>query len=337
MKKAFKIIIAIILLINLSACSNTNKSSQELETTVTIQLSDTSEPSQWIRQADSIKIIDYSETVQEDALYDVSIVISESYTDNASYVIDKIYSDVKELISSIQNCKSINSLSVSFVNDDNNSDVFMSFEVKGENICKINADKISRDNYILQKQAEKFFIRKVNIYEDSFYPSDFLSEYEDIDEYIVDQLTQYFSDYFENVQVDQAKKKEVFYVKAYVPQTKDELISDWDTFLETSSYSYKAYNSIIADMSKYKLDFTVYSTDEVRLYNTVVDEMGKKFVYDAQKKPVTNSSSTSITVYITPTGSKYHFDSHCNGGSYSATTLESAKNSGYTPCGKCVG
>lgn len=90
-------------------------------------------------------------------------------------------------------------------------------------------------------------------------------------------------------------------------------------------------------MSKYKLDFTVYSTDEVRLYNTVVDEMGKKFVYDAQKKPVTNSSSTSITVYITPTGSKYHFDSHCNGGSYSATTLESAKNSGYTPCGKCVG
>lgn len=63
MKKAFKIIIAIIILINLSACSNTNKSSQELETTVTIQLSDTSEPSQWIRQADSIKIIDYSETV----------------------------------------------------------------------------------------------------------------------------------------------------------------------------------------------------------------------------------------------------------------------------------
>ena len=50
----------------------------------------------------------------------------------------------------------------------------------------------------------------------------------------------------------------------------------------------------------------------------------------------TTTSNQSRTVYITPTGKRYHYNSHCNGGSYSATTLEAALKSGLTPCGKCV-
>lgn len=45
----------------------------------------------------------------------------------------------------------------------------------------------------------------------------------------------------------------------------------------------------------------------------------------------------SRTVYVTPTGKRYHYDNHCNGGSYSESTLDSALARGLTPCKKCVG
>ena len=48
-------------------------------------------------------------------------------------------------------------------------------------------------------------------------------------------------------------------------------------------------------------------------------------------------SQNSATVYVTPTGKKYHYNSSCNGGSYSPTTLDKAIKMGLTPCKKCVG
>lgn len=347
MKKWIKFFIATIFLINLSACGVNASNNVLLEATVTsenIQLNEYSTPSEWINQILTLKVIDCSENLREDNLYDVNLIISEYYSGNASYTIENIYGHIIDLINSIKDCKSINSVSVSFVNDDDNSDVFMSFLITGKNICKINVDRISSQNNVLQNYVNDFFVRKVSLSDNTFYPADFLKEYNTIDEYIIEQLTIYFSDYFINVSVTNSNGKKAFYAKAYVSKTKDELISDWDTFLKTSSYSYKAYNSIVAGLSTKKIDFSVYSIDEVKLYNTVVDEYGKKFVYDIIKESNKNndniyspSSNTSRTVYITPTGSKYHYSSSCNGGSYSATTLESAKNSGYTPCGKCVG
>ena len=41
-------------------------------------------------------------------------------------------------------------------------------------------------------------------------------------------------------------------------------------------------------------------------------------------------------IYITPTGKRYHFDGHCNGGTYTETTLADAMGRGLTPCQKCV-
>lgn len=43
------------------------------------------------------------------------------------------------------------------------------------------------------------------------------------------------------------------------------------------------------------------------------------------------------TVYVTPTGSRYHYNSNCGNGSYSSTTLSNAKAMGLTPCKKCAG
>lgn len=46
--------------------------------------------------------------------------------------------------------------------------------------------------------------------------------------------------------------------------------------------------------------------------------------------------SEDKTVYITRTGSKYHYDSSCNGGTYYAVKLSEATAKGLTPCAKCV-
>lgn len=58
-------------------------------------------------------------------------------------------------------------------------------------------------------------------------------------------------------------------------------------------------------------------------------------------KPSTNTNtstpSQSRTVYVTPTGKRYHYRSSCAGKNARATTLSSAKSSGYTACKKCAG
>lgn len=50
----------------------------------------------------------------------------------------------------------------------------------------------------------------------------------------------------------------------------------------------------------------------------------------------TNPSAESRTVYVTKTGKKYHYDNHCNGGIYYASTMSEAKSRGLTACEKCV-
>lgn len=42
----------------------------------------------------------------------------------------------------------------------------------------------------------------------------------------------------------------------------------------------------------------------------------------------------STTVYVTPTGKRYH-RKKCGNGTYTKSTLEKAKKSGLTPCKKC--
>lgn len=49
------------------------------------------------------------------------------------------------------------------------------------------------------------------------------------------------------------------------------------------------------------------------------------------------NQSNSHTVYITPTGKRYHYDNNCNGGTYIPSTLAEAQAMGLTPCKKCAG
>jgi len=52
--------------------------------------------------------------------------------------------------------------------------------------------------------------------------------------------------------------------------------------------------------------------------------------------PSEQSVSTSPMVYRTKSGSKYHDNPHCNGGTYFECTLDEALSRGSQPCKKCV-
>ena len=59
---------------------------------------------------------------------------------------------------------------------------------------------------------------------------------------------------------------------------------------------------------------------------------------EPQPAPAPQQNQTnSRTVYITPTGKKYHYDNNCNGGTYIPSTLAEAQAMGLTPCKKCAG
>lgn len=54
------------------------------------------------------------------------------------------------------------------------------------------------------------------------------------------------------------------------------------------------------------------------------------------KRPETEDPDSQITVYITKTGDKYHYENPCGNGKYSPISLSDAKARGYTACEKCV-
>lgn len=54
------------------------------------------------------------------------------------------------------------------------------------------------------------------------------------------------------------------------------------------------------------------------------------------QQPSEPEEETSITVYITKTGKRYHHDGTCGNGEYIPSTLEKAESIGLTPCKKCV-
>ncbi|MBE6990966.1 MAG: hypothetical protein E7430_00090 [Ruminococcaceae bacterium] len=51
----------------------------------------------------------------------------------------------------------------------------------------------------------------------------------------------------------------------------------------------------------------------------------------------TAESDNSNVIYITKSGSRYHFSSSCGSGTYYESTMEEALAKGLTPCKKCAG
>lgn len=77
--------------------------------------------------------------------------------------------------------------------------------------------------------------------------------------------------------------------------------------------------------------YTTTTTTTTHSYNYYNDYEDYDDDYDLLR-----GQTLDMTVYITPTGKKYHYRDPCGRGDYYPITLEEALDGGYDPCGKCV-
>ena len=68
----------------------------------------------------------------------------------------------------------------------------------------------------------------------------------------------------------------------------------------------------------------------------IAGTLGLDVGWDGETSTVLLTENEHANVYITRTGSKYHYDSTCNGGIYWPVPMETAIGMGLTPCDKCV-
>ena len=69
----------------------------------------------------------------------------------------------------------------------------------------------------------------------------------------------------------------------------------------------------------------------------LAESLGLQVAWDGSTATVVRTHpEASKPTYITRTGSKYHNDPHCNGGTYWEVPYSTATGMGLTPCDKCV-
>ncbi|MGI6029769.1 MAG: stalk domain-containing protein [Candidatus Heteroscillospira sp.] len=69
----------------------------------------------------------------------------------------------------------------------------------------------------------------------------------------------------------------------------------------------------------------------------IAEALGLNVTWDgATNTAVLTGDEPEELIWITRTGSKYHRDGNCNGGTYWQVPLESAIGMGLTPCDKCA-
>ena len=70
----------------------------------------------------------------------------------------------------------------------------------------------------------------------------------------------------------------------------------------------------------------------------LAESLGLDVAWDGSTATVVlTHPEASKPTYITRTGSKYHHDPHCNGGTYWEVPYSTAVGMGLTPCDKCIG
>ena len=101
-----------------------------------------------------------------------------------------------------------------------------------------------------------------------------------------------------------------------------------------------------------KEDLTEKETTEMTTLESTtnnIETTTQKESTTKQKEETTNRTETTtkrvtttidpdsqVTVYVTETGKRYHYENPCGNGTYYPSTLANAKARGLTPCDKCV-
>lgn len=81
---------------------------------------------------------------------------------------------------------------------------------------------------------------------------------------------------------------------------------------------------------------TTRPTTETTKKSSQNSSNNKKAPVTTKKQSVTQDPEEKITVYVTKTGDKYHYENPCGNGTYYPISLAEAKDRGYEPCEKCV-
>lgn len=95
-----------------------------------------------------------------------------------------------------------------------------------------------------------------------------------------------------------------------------------------------------------KLTFTVVDAKKAEEERIAAEKKAEEERIAAEQKAAEEKAAVaaaqqpqqlnSRTVYVTPTGKRYHYSSSCGNGSYSTSTLDRATAMGLTPCKKCA-
>ncbi len=89
----------------------------------------------------------------------------------------------------------------------------------------------------------------------------------------------------------------------------------------------------------YLLKMQDLSNKKMEQSNTELDKILSQYSVNENESFISNEhiKENNMTVYITPTGKRYHIVETCGGKNSYATTLDKAKNFYYlTPCKKCA-
>ncbi|MBQ8767773.1 MAG: hypothetical protein IJZ16_13335 [Clostridia bacterium] len=67
-----------------------------------------------------------------------------------------------------------------------------------------------------------------------------------------------------------------------------------------------------------------------------IEKTTNKVETTTKRVTTTVDPDSQVTVYVTETGKRYHYENPCGNGTYYPSTLANAKARGLTPCNKCV-
>ena len=79
-----------------------------------------------------------------------------------------------------------------------------------------------------------------------------------------------------------------------------------------------------------------YEVDSEFFQNTFVTSSKQTSASSSEVNSSENTETSSKTVYITPSGKRWHLNENCAGKNAMATTLEKAEEKSLTPCKKCA-
>lgn len=119
------------------------------------------------------------------------------------------------------------------------------------------------------------------------------------------------------------------------------IYNDFDTLYTGTVYVYnKSYNKdnsaeIIIQSSKIKKSSSETGNVDIVFEKAFCETMCSGI---AEELPVyrEESSNSGKTVYVTPSGSRYHFDATCGGKNSYGISLKGARDAGYSACQKCA-